>query len=204
MPRSIGSMSAGTSAGSYSRSASWITEMSPSAWGMAARTAAPLPRFCWLTRTTSSRPSRQRSTMSPVASVEPSSTTTICFSRPSAETAEWIEQGRRFRERRHFMGRTAELELEVTALELDRRFDVRTVNAPVTFAIRHSFEAVEAATRLRVHGEAKLGGALRVAAGMAKRQAERQLRHDFDRLKEMLERRDEESPSDRPPRLAKK
>ena len=120
----------------------------------------------------------------------------------SAESAEWIEQGRRFRERRHFMGRTAELELEVTALEADRRFDVRTVNAPVTFAIRHSFEAVEAATRLRVHGEAKLGGALRVAAGMAKRQAERQLRHDFDRLKEMLERRDEESPSDRPPRLA--
>jgi len=35
----------------------------------------------------------------------------------SAESAEWIEQGRRFRERRHFMGRAAEFELEVTALE---------------------------------------------------------------------------------------
>lgn len=120
----------------------------------------------------------------------------------SAESAEWIEQGRRFRERRQFMGRAAELELEVTALERERRFDVRTVNSPVTFEIRHSFAAVERGTRVRVHGEAKLGGALRLGAGLAKRQAERQFRSDFDRLKQTLERRDEESPSDRPPRLA--
>jgi hypothetical protein len=37
---------------------------------------------------------------------------------------------------------------------------------------------------------------------MAKRQAESQFRKDFERLKALLERRDEESPSDRPPRLA--
>ncbi len=120
----------------------------------------------------------------------------------SAESAEWIEQGRRFRERRHFMGRAAELELEVTTLEPERRFDIRTLNSPVAFEIRHSFAAVDGGTRVRVHGEAKLGGALRLAGGVAKRQAERQFRGDFDRLKERLERRDEESPSDRPPRLA--
>jgi uncharacterized membrane protein len=122
----------------------------------------------------------------------------------SAESAEWIEAGRRFRERRHFLGRTTGLELEVTAFEPDRRFDIRTVDSPFGFEIGHSFEAVGDATRLRVHGEARLGGALRFAAGMARRQAERQFRHDFDRLKETLERRDEESPSDRPPRLAEK
>lgn len=120
----------------------------------------------------------------------------------SAESAEWIEEGRRFRERRHFMGRTATLELEVTAFERDRRFDVRTTNAPVRFEIRHSFEAAGGGTVLRAHGEAKLGGALRLAAGMARRQAEGQFRKDFERLKAVLERRDEESPSDRPPRLA--
>jgi uncharacterized membrane protein len=120
----------------------------------------------------------------------------------SAESAEWIEEGRSFRERRSFMGRTAEIELEVTALEADRRFDVRAVRAPVNFEIRHSFEGREGGTLLRVHGEAKLGGALRFAAGMAKRQAEGQFRKDFQRLKAVLERRDEESPSDRPPRLA--
>ena len=30
----------------------------------------------------------------------------------SAESAEWIEEGRRFRERRNFLGRNADLELE--------------------------------------------------------------------------------------------
>jgi uncharacterized membrane protein len=122
----------------------------------------------------------------------------------SAESAEWIEEGKRFRERRQFMGRTAELELEVTTLEPERRFDVRAVKSPITFEIRHSFEDTGGGTLLRVHGKAKLGGALRFAAGMAKRQAERQFRSDFQRLRAVLERRDEESPSDRPPRLAEK
>ena len=120
----------------------------------------------------------------------------------SAVSVEWIEEGRRFRERRQFMGRTAELELEVIALEADSRFDVRTVKAPVELEIHHGFEAVDGGTRVAVHGTAALGGALRFAAGMAKRQAERQFRGDFERLKARLERRDEESPSDRPPRLA--
>jgi uncharacterized membrane protein len=120
----------------------------------------------------------------------------------SAVSADWIEEGRRFRERRRFMGRTAELELEVIALEADRRFDVRTVKAPVELEIHHAFEAVDGGTRVAVRGTAALGGALRFAAGMVKRQAERQFRGDFERLKATLERRDEESPSDRPPRLA--
>jgi uncharacterized membrane protein len=120
----------------------------------------------------------------------------------SAVSAEWLEERRRFRERRHFMGRDADIELEVTVLEPERRFDVRAVKAPVKFEIRHSFEAADGGTRVRVNGEAKLGGALRFAAGVARRQAEHQFRRDFERLKELLEGRDEESPSDRPPRLA--
>jgi uncharacterized membrane protein len=120
----------------------------------------------------------------------------------SAESAEWLEEGKVFRERRQFMGRAAELTLKVVALEPDRRFDVRTVRSPVSFEIRHSFEARDGGTLLHVQGKAELGGMLRFAAGMAKRQAERQFRSDFERLKAVLERRDEESPSDRPPRLA--
>jgi uncharacterized membrane protein len=120
----------------------------------------------------------------------------------SAASAEWLEEGKRFRERRQFMGRTAELTLEVTALEPNRRFDVRTVSSPVSFEIRHTFEASDGGTVVHVHGKAKIGGMLRLAAGMAKHQAERQFRSDFERLKAVLERRDEGSPSDRPPRLA--
>src|SRR4051794_22827192 len=244
-----------------------MTTISPSACGIAARTAAPLPRLGCRTSTTPWRPSCQRSTRPPVPSVEPSSTTTICFSRSSAQTAsrsapivaaslyagtrkdtrmaaqpnlqgvrfdlevrieqpvaavfayvtdvrnlphwqesavgaEWIEEGSRFRERRSFLGRTADIELEVTALEQGRRFDVRAVTGPVRFEIRHSFEADGAATLLEVTADAPIGGALRFAARMARRQAERQFRSDLQRLKEVLEGRDEESPSDRPPRLA--
>jgi uncharacterized membrane protein len=122
----------------------------------------------------------------------------------SAVAAEWLEEGSRFRERRSFLGRTAELELEVTASEPPSRFDVKSVKGPVQFEIRHDFAGTDGVTQLRVTAEAHVGGALRFAAGMAKKQVERQFRSDLERLKEVLERRDEESPSDRPPRLAEK
>jgi uncharacterized membrane protein len=107
----------------------------------------------------------------------------------SAESAEWIDEGKRFRERRTFLGRTAEIELEVTALEPERRFDVRTVKAPVPLQIHHTFAAVDGGTQLKVRAEAALSGAMRLAGGMAKKQAERQFRGDLERLKELLERR---------------
>lgn len=121
----------------------------------------------------------------------------------SAVEAEWIERGSRFRERRSFLGRMATVELEVTALEPNRRFDVKALSGPVRFSVRHSFEEADGATLVRLSAEAKVGGALRFAASMAKGQAERQFRGDLERLRSILEeRRDEESPSDRPPRLA--
>jgi uncharacterized membrane protein len=106
----------------------------------------------------------------------------------SAVAAEWIEEGSRFRERRSFLGRTVELELEVTAFEQDRRFDVKALTGPVRFEIRHRFDGADGRTRLRVTAEAALGRAARFAAAMAKRQAERQFRSDLDRLKDVLER----------------
>jgi uncharacterized membrane protein len=105
----------------------------------------------------------------------------------SAVSAEWIEEGSRFRERRTFLGRAAELELEVTALEPDRRFDVKAVKGPVKFEIHHAFDAVDGGTLLHVTAEAAIGGALRFAASMAKKQAERQFRADLERLKDLLE-----------------
>jgi uncharacterized membrane protein len=122
----------------------------------------------------------------------------------SAVEAEWIEAGARFRERRSFLGQRADVELEVTAYEQDRRFDVKAVSGPVRFAIQHSFSADGVGTLLGVTAEAPMGGAMRFAAGIAKRQAERQFRSDLERLKEVLEAqgRGGESPSDRPPRLA--
>jgi len=106
----------------------------------------------------------------------------------SAVAAEWIEEGSRFKERRSFLGRTARLELEVTALEPNRRFDVKSVSGPVRFEIHHNFEAAGESTRVRVSAEAAIGGALRLAARMAQGQAERQFKSDLQRLKQVLER----------------
>jgi uncharacterized membrane protein len=105
----------------------------------------------------------------------------------SAIAAEWIEPGKRFRERRRFLGRTAELELEVTAREPDRRFDVKAVKGPVRFEIQHAFAPAGDGTSLHVWAAAEVGGALRFAAAMATRQVERQFRSDLQRLKEVLE-----------------
>ena len=107
----------------------------------------------------------------------------------SALSAEWIEEGKRFRERRSFLGRSAELELEVSEFEQDRRFDVRTMKAPVPREIHHTFAAVDGGTQLKLTAEAKLSGALRFAGGMAKSQAERQFRNDLQHLKDLLENR---------------
>ena len=117
----------------------------------------------------------------------------------SAVAAEWVEPRSRFRERRSFLGHTAELELEVTRYEQDRRFDVKAVSGPVRFEVSHAFSSADGGTLLRVTAQA--GG---FAASMAKKPAERQFRGDLQRLREVLEgqRRDEESPSDRPPRPA--
>ncbi|HWJ44315.1 MAG TPA: SRPBCC family protein [Gaiellaceae bacterium] len=107
----------------------------------------------------------------------------------SALSAEWIEEGKRFRERRSFLGRSAELELEVSEFEQDRRFDVRTMKAPVPLEIHHTFAAVDGGPQQKLTAEAKLSGALRFAGGMAKSQAERQFRNDLQHLKDLLENR---------------
>jgi uncharacterized membrane protein len=106
----------------------------------------------------------------------------------SAIAAEWIEPGRRFRERRSLLGRRAETEVAVPAFEPERRFDVRALTGPVRFEIRHAFAEADGSTLVRVNAEAKTGGALRFAAAMAKGQVERQFRSDLKRLKAVLEK----------------
>ena len=86
-PASIGFKSAGYSAGSYSRSASWMRRISPRACAIAVVTARPFPMLCgWEMTLTPSRPSHF-ARMSRVPSTEPSSTTRISLSIGTAETS---------------------------------------------------------------------------------------------------------------------
>jgi uncharacterized membrane protein len=110
----------------------------------------------------------------------------------SAVEAAWIEVssprlGARLRERRDLFGRTIESEVEVTAYEPGRRFDLRALSGPIRFVVRHRFEAVENGTRLRLGAEGEPGGMLRFAGPVIARQAQRQFRDDLQRLKQVLE-----------------
>jgi uncharacterized membrane protein len=111
----------------------------------------------------------------------------------SALEASWkdeppITRGSRMWERRRFLGRTAENELEVTAYEPDRRFDLKIVKGPVRFEVRHAFEPSDGGTRLRVVVEGG-GTMLRLAGPIVARQAEQQFSADLERLRDVLARR---------------
>ena len=111
----------------------------------------------------------------------------------SALDAAWrddppIVRGSRMWEQRRFIGRTVENELEVTAYEADRRFDLKVVKGPVRFEVRHAFGPSDGGTRLRVVVEGG-GMMLRLAGPMVARQAEQQFRADLERLREVLARR---------------
>ena len=102
-----------------------------------------------------------------------------------------LREGARIFERRRAMGRELENELEVTRLESGRRLTVEAVDGPVPFTVDHQLveEDGGGSTFLHVIAEGNPGSFMKLAKPMLKRHAERELRGDFARLKEQLERR---------------
>ena len=98
-----------------------------------------------------------------------------------------LRTGARIRERRKFVGRDVKTELEVTAYEPPRRFDVRSRGGPVSYEIRHTLELTPNGTRLQAAVDVNVGAMMRVAAQGPLKLAEREFRSDFERLKELLE-----------------
>ena len=98
-----------------------------------------------------------------------------------------VRVGTRIRERRTFMGRERDTELEVTVYEPPRRFDLRSRGGPVSFDIRHVLEPAGGGTRLNAELDFKLGAMIRLAARPLLKPAEREFHDDFQRLKRTLE-----------------
>ena len=98
-----------------------------------------------------------------------------------------VRVGTRIRERRTFMGRERDTELEVTVYEPPRRFDLRSRGGPVSFDIRHVLEPAEGGTRVHAEVDFKLGAMIRLVARPLLKPAEREFHDDFDRLKRTLE-----------------
>jgi uncharacterized protein YndB with AHSA1/START domain len=100
-----------------------------------------------------------------------------------------LEPGARIVERRRAMGRELENELEVTGFEPGRRLKLKTVSGPVRFTVDHQLVEQDGggSTFLHVIAEGQPESYLKLAKPMVKRHAERELRGDFERLKQRLE-----------------
>jgi uncharacterized protein YndB with AHSA1/START domain len=98
-----------------------------------------------------------------------------------------VGEGTRLLEIRTYLGKRIESEVEVTAYEPERQFDLRTVSGPLPFHVSHTLEPTDGGTRLHARGVAEPGGLFRIADALVARQAKRQFRADFERLKELIE-----------------
>jgi uncharacterized protein YndB with AHSA1/START domain len=90
----------------------------------------------------------------------------------------------RVEETRSLLGRELQTTLEVIEREEPLLFTLRALDGPVPFTVRHRLEPTDGGTRLTVTAEGDVPG---FAAGLLARQAERQFRKDFERLKQILE-----------------
>ena len=100
-----------------------------------------------------------------------------------------IRAGTRFTETRRLFGREGQTELEVAVFEPPTRLCLRSLSGPVKIHVDHRLSAQDEGTLLEVVAEAEPGSFLRLGEPLLARQAKRELRHDFGRLKELLEGR---------------
>ena len=88
-------------------------------------------------------------------------------------------------ESRSMFGREIHTTFEIAEHEEPRLFTLRALDSPVPFTVRHELEPAGSGTRLTVTAEGDVPG---FAAGLLAKRAEKQIRKDFERLKEILER----------------
>ena len=96
-------------------------------------------------------------------------------------------EGSLIHESRHMLGRELTTTLEITEEERPRVFELRALDSPVPFTVRHELAPSGEGTRLTVVGEGDAGMLPGFAAGIMAKRAEKQFRKDFERLKRLLE-----------------
>ena len=105
----------------------------------------------------------------------------------SSEADGPLAEGVRIRECRSVMGREIENELEVVAYDPPRRFALEARKGPVPFSVDHRLTESDGTTSLSVVAEARPGTFMKLAEPLLARQAEQELRGDFERLRDLLE-----------------
>ncbi len=95
--------------------------------------------------------------------------------------------GARIREVRSFMGRRAASTMEITEYDPPKRFSLRSVEGPITYAVEHALEAVDGGTRMTLTGRGETNRVPRLMLGTVRRTIERQFVKDLETLKRRLE-----------------
>jgi uncharacterized protein YndB with AHSA1/START domain len=98
-----------------------------------------------------------------------------------------LGEGARIREVRSMMGRRAASTLEITEYDPPRRFSLKAVEGPITYAVEHALEAVDGGTRMTLTGRGETKRVPRLMLGTVRRTIERQFVKDLEAFKRRLE-----------------
>jgi uncharacterized membrane protein len=98
-----------------------------------------------------------------------------------------VRLGSRWTEKRTMMNRDTDASVEVVELQPDTRFTIESVSGQVQMRVEHDFASAGTGTKLRVAGESKAGGMMKLAGPMVKRQIKQMVEADLGRLKQVLE-----------------
>jgi uncharacterized protein YndB with AHSA1/START domain len=99
-----------------------------------------------------------------------------------------LRAGSRVHEVRSFLGRRIESTVEIVEVEAPSRFVLRSSAGPVTFHIEQTVAPTAAGSMVRIVMEGEARGMLGMAARVAVKAADKQLRTDLKSLKALLER----------------
>ena len=95
--------------------------------------------------------------------------------------------GTRFRDVRKFLGRRIDSTVEFTDYDPPRTLGLKVSAGPIPFQIRQTLEPSGGGTHVKVHAEGEPGGFFKLAEPIVARAAERQMRGDFETLKDLVE-----------------
>ena len=107
-------------------------------------------------------------------------------------SAQWETEkgpGARARAVRDFRGQQMESELQVTKYDQDRRFGINTSSGPIDFSLEYTLQPTNDGngTHLMVYAEGEGSGVAKLAGPLMSRKIEKQMKNDFQVLKQNVE-----------------
>ena len=98
-----------------------------------------------------------------------------------------MRAGSRVLEKRKFLGRQMDSTMEVLEYEPPNRFTIKASSGPVPFEVTNTLTAAEGGTRINAVLEGEPGGFFRLGEPLVARAVVRELRHNLETLKDVLE-----------------